>query len=225
MNKVYDPSIDLSAPRTDIVRAQVSAEEWQARVELAACYRLAAKYGWTDLIYTHISVRVPGPQEHFLLNPFGYLFNELLSRGSVSSQQRRREAGYEPTPYDDGTFCNISGSPSCGHPGNATPGEASVGALKGPYDAFKLGLNVNPIGRGFGLVLDAGEIGYNTYKGNYGDAANGTFGVLTGKIVEIGMRGFAGASVYGREIVERIGGVTSWFAEKVYGGQPWRDPR
>jgi ribulose-5-phosphate 4-epimerase/fuculose-1-phosphate aldolase len=79
MNKVYDPSIDLSAPRTDIVRAQVSAEEWQARVELAACYRLAAKYGWTDLIYTHISVRVPGPHEHFLLNPFGYMFDEVCA--------------------------------------------------------------------------------------------------------------------------------------------------
>jgi ribulose-5-phosphate 4-epimerase/fuculose-1-phosphate aldolase len=79
MSKVYDPSIDLSAPRTDIVRAQVSAEEWQARVELAACYRLAAKYGWTDLIYTHISARVPGPQEHFLLNPFGYMFDEVCA--------------------------------------------------------------------------------------------------------------------------------------------------
>jgi ribulose-5-phosphate 4-epimerase/fuculose-1-phosphate aldolase len=79
MSKVYDPSIDLSAPRTDIVRAQVSAEEWQTRVDLAACYRLAAKYGWTDLIYTHISARVPGPEEHFLLNPFGYMFDEVCA--------------------------------------------------------------------------------------------------------------------------------------------------
>jgi ribulose-5-phosphate 4-epimerase/fuculose-1-phosphate aldolase len=79
MSTVYDPSIDLSAPRTDIVRAQVSAEEWQTRVDLAACYRLAAKYGWTDLIYTHISARVPGPAEHFLLNPFGYMFDEVCA--------------------------------------------------------------------------------------------------------------------------------------------------
>lgn len=79
----FDPAADLSAPRTDAVRSAVGEAEWQARVDLAACYRLAAHYGWTDLIYTHISARVPGPNEHFLLNPFGYLFDEVCASNLV----------------------------------------------------------------------------------------------------------------------------------------------
>ena len=52
------------------VRSLVSEEEWTVRVDLAACYRLVAHYGWTDLIFTHISARVPGTDNHFLLNPY-----------------------------------------------------------------------------------------------------------------------------------------------------------
>ena len=52
------------------VRSLVSEEEWRVRVDLAACYRLVAHYGWTDLIFTHISARVPGTHNHFLLNPY-----------------------------------------------------------------------------------------------------------------------------------------------------------
>lgn len=65
------------------VRSRVSAEEWEARVNLAACYRLHAHYEWTDLIYTHISARVPGPHEHFLLNPFGFMFDEITASSLV----------------------------------------------------------------------------------------------------------------------------------------------
>src|SRR6185436_10470175 len=55
--------------KTASVREMVSAEEWQTRVDLAAAYRLAAHYGWDDLVFTHISSRVPGPDHHFLINP------------------------------------------------------------------------------------------------------------------------------------------------------------
>ena len=65
------------------VRDLVSAEEWQTRVDLAACYRLAALYGWTDLIYTHISARVPGTDSEFLLNPFGLMFEEITASSLV----------------------------------------------------------------------------------------------------------------------------------------------
>jgi ribulose-5-phosphate 4-epimerase/fuculose-1-phosphate aldolase len=65
------------------VRDLVSAEEWQTRVDLAACYRLAALYGWTDLIYTHISARVPGTDSEFLLNPFGLMFDEITASSLV----------------------------------------------------------------------------------------------------------------------------------------------
>ncbi len=59
------------------VRQRVSAGEWEVRVDLAACYRLAVHYRMTDLIYTHISARVPGPEHHFLINAFGLLWDEL----------------------------------------------------------------------------------------------------------------------------------------------------
>ena len=59
------------------VREQVSAEEWQVRVDLAACYNIVAQYGWDDLIFTHISARVPGPDHHFLINPYGMMFEEV----------------------------------------------------------------------------------------------------------------------------------------------------
>src|SRR6476620_3247542 len=59
------------------VRDRVSAGEWETRVNLAACYRLAAHFRMTDLIYTHISARVPGPEHHFLINAFGLLWDEI----------------------------------------------------------------------------------------------------------------------------------------------------
>lgn len=65
------------------VQAQVSAEEWETRVNLAATYRLVAHYGWDDLIYTHISARVPGGEEHFLLNPYGMTFDEITASSLV----------------------------------------------------------------------------------------------------------------------------------------------
>ncbi|MGZ9014628.1 MAG: class II aldolase/adducin family protein, partial [Burkholderiales bacterium] len=65
------------------VRDRVSAEEWDTRVNLAACYRLAAHYRMTDLIYTHISARVPGLGHHFLINAFGLLWDEINASALV----------------------------------------------------------------------------------------------------------------------------------------------
>lgn len=65
------------------LEGQVSAEEWRQRVELAACYRLCAQFRMTDLIYTHISARVPGPEHHFLINPYGLLFDEITASSLV----------------------------------------------------------------------------------------------------------------------------------------------
>lgn len=61
------------------VRQRVSEAEWVVRVDLAACYRLAAHYRMTDLIYTHISARVPGPEHHFLINAFGLAWDEIAA--------------------------------------------------------------------------------------------------------------------------------------------------
>ena len=65
------------------VRHRVSEDEWQLRVDLAACYRLVALYGWDDLIFTHISARVPGPEHAFLINPYGMLFEEITASSLV----------------------------------------------------------------------------------------------------------------------------------------------
>ena len=61
---------------------QVSVAEWQTRVDLAACYRLIALYGWDDLIFTHISAKIPGSEE-FLINPFGLMFHEITASSLV----------------------------------------------------------------------------------------------------------------------------------------------
>src|SRR5215467_803633 len=75
----------MSAPevKRSNVREQVSAEEWQVRVDLAAAYRLVADYGWDDLVFTHISARVPGPEHHFLINPYGMMFDEITASSLV----------------------------------------------------------------------------------------------------------------------------------------------
>ena len=65
------------------LKGRVSAEEWQARVECAALYRLVALHGWDDMIFTHISMRVPGPDHHFLINPYGFQFEEMTASALV----------------------------------------------------------------------------------------------------------------------------------------------
>lgn len=73
----------MSMPKPTTVRESVSEAEWQVRVDLAAAYRLVAYYGWDDLIFTHISARVPGPEHHFLLNPYGMMFEEVTASSLV----------------------------------------------------------------------------------------------------------------------------------------------
>jgi ribulose-5-phosphate 4-epimerase/fuculose-1-phosphate aldolase len=65
------------------IKQQVSAAEWEVRVNLAAAYRLVALYGWDDLVFTHISARVPGPEHHFLINPYGMMFEEITASSLV----------------------------------------------------------------------------------------------------------------------------------------------
>ncbi len=61
----------------------MSESEWELRCDLAACYRLFVKYGWTDLIFTHLSARVPGEPEHYLINPYGLLFDEITASNLI----------------------------------------------------------------------------------------------------------------------------------------------
>ena len=70
------------------VREQVSEAEWRQRVDLAACYRLIALYGMDDLVFTHVSARVPGPEHHFLINPYGLTFDEMTASSLVKVDLR-----------------------------------------------------------------------------------------------------------------------------------------
>jgi ribulose-5-phosphate 4-epimerase/fuculose-1-phosphate aldolase len=65
------------------VPSDMTEAEWNQRVNLAACYRLIAHYGWDDLVDTHISARVPGPDHHFLINPYGLMFDEITASSLV----------------------------------------------------------------------------------------------------------------------------------------------
>lgn len=69
--------------KKNLKKEEISASEWEQRVNLAACYRLVAQYGWDDLIFTHISARVLGPEHHFLINPYGMLFEEITASSLV----------------------------------------------------------------------------------------------------------------------------------------------
>src|SRR2546423_12288518 len=71
------------SPKVANVSEQVSDAEWQARVDLAAAYRLVALYGWDDLIFTHVSARVPGSAPLFLINPYGMMFEGITASSLV----------------------------------------------------------------------------------------------------------------------------------------------
>ena len=88
----------------DSVRNQVSVEEWQTRVDLAACYRLVALYGWSDLVFTHISARIPGPEHHFLINPYGLMFDEITASSLVKVDQQCNKLIDSPYPVNPAGF-------------------------------------------------------------------------------------------------------------------------
>ena len=73
------PKIDTAAARP----AHISEAEWETRVDLAACYRLVDLYGMTDLHLNHISARVPGSEDHFLINPFGMMYEEITASSLI----------------------------------------------------------------------------------------------------------------------------------------------
>jgi ribulose-5-phosphate 4-epimerase/fuculose-1-phosphate aldolase len=77
---------------------QVSPEEWQARIDLAAAYRLVAMFKWDDLVFTHISARVPGSHDEFLINPYGLMFEEITASSLIKVDQHGNKL--DKSPYD-----------------------------------------------------------------------------------------------------------------------------
>jgi ribulose-5-phosphate 4-epimerase/fuculose-1-phosphate aldolase len=80
------------------VREQISPAEWDTRVNLAAAYRLVALYGWDDLVFTHVSARVPGSEHHFLINPYGMMFEEITASSLVKIDLEGRKV--MDSPYE-----------------------------------------------------------------------------------------------------------------------------
>ncbi|MGJ3700408.1 class II aldolase/adducin family protein [Variovorax sp. AFSI2.2] len=94
----------MNAASQPEIQKLVSAEEWQLRVDLAACYRLVALYGWSDLVFTHISARIPGPEHHFLINPYGLMFDEITASSLVKVDQQCNKIIESPYPVNPAGF-------------------------------------------------------------------------------------------------------------------------
>ncbi len=86
------------------LKNQVSVEEWQVRTDLAACYRIIAMNGWDDLIFTHISARVPGSDNHFLINPYGMMFEEITASSLVKVDLNGDKVMESPHPVNPAGF-------------------------------------------------------------------------------------------------------------------------
>ena len=87
----------LEAVDIPSLEGKVSDEEWAIRVDLACAYRMVAHYGWDDLIFTHLSARIPGEEHHFLLNPYNLMFEEVTASSLVKVDVQGNPV--EPTPF------------------------------------------------------------------------------------------------------------------------------
>jgi len=97
INRGMDEVRALAEVEIPSMKGKVSEEEWAIRVDLAAAYRLVAHYGWDDLIFTHLSARIPGPEHHFLLNPYQLMFEEVTASSLIKVDVHGNPV--EPTPF------------------------------------------------------------------------------------------------------------------------------
>src|SRR5262249_52412532 len=83
-NELWERAMAIGTSTAAVIRQrETSREEWDTRVQLAACYRIFDMLGWTEMIFNHITLRVPGPQRHFLINPFGLWYREVTASNLV----------------------------------------------------------------------------------------------------------------------------------------------
>ena len=83
-----------------------SATEWEARVNLAACYRLMPLFGMSDLVYNHITARIPGTDDEILINPYGYMYEEITASSLIKINVK---GDVLDNPHTDGTGVNLAG--------------------------------------------------------------------------------------------------------------------
>ena len=141
------------------VKSRCSAEEWKARVELAALYRLVALYGWDDMIFTHISARVPGPEHHFLINPYGLMFDEITASSLVKVDQACNKVIDSPFPVNPAGFTIHS----CIHQGRDDAGCVLHTHTRAGVAVSAQKCGVLPISQQSTFVL--GSLAYHDYEG------------------------------------------------------------
>jgi len=97
MDAACAATADAGTVEIPSLKGKVGDEEWAIRVDLAAAYRLVAHYGWDDLIFTHLSARIPGPEHHFLLNPYQLMFEEVTASSLIKVDVAGNPV--DPTPF------------------------------------------------------------------------------------------------------------------------------
>ena len=141
------------------LQGKVSDEEWQLRVDLAAAYRLVALYGWSDLVFTHISARIPGPEHHFLINPYGLMFEEITASSLVKVDQACNKLSDSPFPVNPAGFTIHS----CIHAARDDAGCVLHTHSRAGVAVSAQKCGVLPISQQSTFVL--ASLGYHTYEG------------------------------------------------------------
>ena len=151
----------MSHPVLDIAsrQHQVTAEEWQTRLDLAAAYRLVALFKWDDLVFTHISARVPGTEDQFLINPYGLMFDEITASSLVKIDIHGNKLDDSPYPVNPAGFTIHSAVHAQRHDAHCVLHVHSINGVA--VSAQRCG--VLPISQQSIFVL--GSLGYHDYEG------------------------------------------------------------
>lgn len=151
---------DLSSVKIPSLRSKVSDAEWQARVDLAACYRLIALFGMNDLIYNHATARVPGEEGHFLINAYGYAYEEVTASSLVKIDFDGN------TVHDSGTGYGINRAGFVIHSA-IHRGRANVGCVIHTHSPAGMAVSALECGL-LPITQNAmffGQVGYHDYEG------------------------------------------------------------
>jgi ribulose-5-phosphate 4-epimerase/fuculose-1-phosphate aldolase len=159
MNRNIETFRPLDSVEIPSLEGKVGPEEWKIRVDLAAAYRLVAYYGWDDLVFTHLSARIPGPEHHFLLNPYNLMFEEVTASSLVKVDMQGHPV--DPTPF----ITNPAGFTIHSAIHMARPDAQAVIHLHTPH-----GQAVSAHGEGLlpltqTAMLIRGDIAYHDYEG------------------------------------------------------------
>ena len=161
VHQCCNEAVSMTSHALDIPsrQAQVTPEEWQVRLDLAAAYRLVALFKWDDLVFTHISARVPGAEDQFLINPYGLMFDEITASSLVKIDLDGNKLDDSPFPINPAGFTIHSAVHAVRHDAACV---LHVHSLNGvAISAQKQG--VLPISQQSIFVLSS--LGYHDYEG------------------------------------------------------------